>query len=292
MNGAEVDWTRDRPALGERFVRREIADFVVSAIDFPGGGRTPRHSHATAGFTLVLGGSYAKTIGSRTYSCTAGMVTCEPPDVTHAETYQADTSSLLIEIGDQRFAQLTEIAKSLAAPIVTPQHTIVRAAERAWREFRTPDSASALALESAILEWVAAAARKAAASPSPQDAPSWLALVEQRLADDWARTPTLAELAAEANVHPAYLARAFRRRFACSVGEYLRRRRIEWATAALVTTDESLASIALRAGFCDQSHFTRVFVRATGERPGAYRLAHAETARRPGTHDVEQGEDN
>src|SRR5215471_14169195 len=74
---------------------------------------------------------------------------------------------------------------------------------------------------------------------------------------------------------PVHLARAFRVHFGCSVGEFLRRRRVEWAANALATTEESLAAIAQCAGFCDQSHFTRVFRHVMGMRPGAYRRAKA-----------------
>jgi len=39
----------------------------------------------------------------------------------------------------------------------------------------------------------------------------------------------------------------------------------------LETGDEGISAIALRAGFADQSHFTRTFKRHTGLTPQAYR---------------------
>jgi AraC family transcriptional regulator len=47
--------------------------------------------------------------------------------------------------------------------------------------------------------------------------------------------------------------------------------RIEWATARLRDSRSSLSEIALSAGFADQSHFTRVFRRATGLTPARFR---------------------
>ncbi len=52
------------------------------------------------------------------------------------------------------------------------------------------------------------------------------------------------------------------------------RLRLEWAAERLVCSDEGLAEIAGRAGFSDQSHFTREFKRRFGITPGRYRLAH------------------
>jgi AraC-like DNA-binding protein len=63
----------------------------------------------------------------------------------------------------------------------------------------------------------------------------------------------------------------FRHHVGCSIGEYLRRRRIRRAERLLAEPAMSVAAIALETGFCDQSHFTRVFKRATGMTPGAYR---------------------
>ena len=270
----EAPWTADRPTLGESVFRRNAGGFFVSTIEFPREGRTPRHSHECAGFTLVARGLYTKTIGARTYECAPGMVTREPPGITHAEVYRAATTSLLVEVSRARFAELVDIVPVLREPAVTRDRTAVRAATRALAEFSALDSASTLGLESAILEWMTAMARRPSGTARGKGGRHWLERVEQRLADDWRTAPTVGELAAEANVHPAYLARAFRKAFGASVGEYLRRKRVEWAVAALATTDMALAEIAHRAGFFDQSHFTRVFLRYTGHRPGAYRRLH------------------
>lgn len=270
----EAPWTTDRPTFGESVLRRYVGGFVVSTIDFPREGRTPLHSHECGGFTLVRQGLYTKTIGARTYDCASGMVTREPPGVTHAEVYRAATASLLVEVSPSRFAELVEIDRVLHDPAVTRDRTVVRAAMRALAEFAAHDSASSLGLESAILEWMTAMARRPIGTSCGRGAPQWLERVEQRLVDDWRKSPSLGELAAEANVHPAYLASVFRRRFGASVSEYLRRRRVDWAATALASTDLALAEIAHAAGFFDQSHFTRVFIRYTGHRPGAYRRLH------------------
>jgi AraC-like DNA-binding protein/quercetin dioxygenase-like cupin family protein len=272
---ALTDWTLDRPRFGERAVRRELGGIAVSLIDFPGEGRTPRHSHENAGFTLVLDGRYDKTIGTKRYDCAAGMVTREPPGITHSEIYYANTASLLVEISAARFETMADEARALNEPAVSRARVLVRAAERTRRAFLATDTASALALEAAVLEWAAAMARRAAPRSHRRAAADWLERVRDRLTDDWQVTPSVTELAAEANVHPSHLARAFRARFGASVGEYLRRQRIEWAARALESSGGSLASIAQCAGFCDQSHFTRVFVRVKGLRPGEYRRMHA-----------------
>ena len=86
----------------------------------------------------------------------------------------------------------------------------------------------------------------------------------------------LAEVAAACGVHPVHLARVFRQFYGVSPGEYLRGLRLDWAAAQLALASagatHTLASLALQAGFSDQSHFTRAFKRHTGCTPAQYRV--------------------
>lgn len=54
---------------------------------------------------------------------------------------------------------------------------------------------------------------------------------------------------------------------------YVRRRRIERAGQLMLSTDATLCQIAIECGFSDQSHLTRRFVAALGERPRDWRKA-------------------
>jgi AraC family transcriptional regulator len=67
------------------------------------------------------------------------------------------------------------------------------------------------------------------------------------------------------------LSREFRRYYSCTVGEYVRHLRIEYACRLLSASNASLAEIALAAGFFDQSHFARNFKWQTGMTPHEYR---------------------
>jgi len=46
---------------------------------------------------------------------------------------------------------------------------------------------------------------------------------------------------------------------------------VELAKNLMRDRESSLSEIALRSGFADQSHFTRVFVQRAGVSPGAWR---------------------
>jgi len=140
---------------------------------------------------------------------------------------------------------------------------------RAVQELRATDGASSLALEAMALELIALAERR---SIRPRQAPAWLDRVRERLNEEFLRATPVAELAALAGVHPTHLARAFRAQEGCSLGEWVRRRRVAWA-ADQMATEAPLSTIAHAAGFADQSHFTRVFTRLMGLSPARFRAA-------------------
>ena len=84
---------------------------------------------------------------------------------------------------------------------------------------------------------------------------------------------TLAELAGIACLSPFHFSRCFKRAVGVGPRRYLARRRVERARDMIRRTDEPLASIAQTLGFADQSHFTSVFRRETGETPARFRAA-------------------
>jgi AraC-like DNA-binding protein len=72
----------------------------------------------------------------------------------------------------------------------------------------------------------------------------------------------------------SHFARAFRATIGESPHAYVIRRRIERAQEMILLTEKPLARIALDCGLADQAHMTRLFRRAVGVPPGAWRRQH------------------
>jgi AraC family transcriptional regulator len=106
--------------------------------------------------------------------------------------------------------------------------------------------------------------------PRPDARNRWLTRARDLLHDE-PGPQSLSELARRIGLHPIYVARAFRARFGCAVGEYVRCLRVERARRLLHHTRLSLSEIAVQVGYSDQSHMTRAFRRAFEQSPAAYR---------------------
>lgn len=82
-------------------------------------------------------------------------------------------------------------------------------------------------------------------------------------------TVTLASAGAALGASPTHLARCFSRTFGIAPHTYVLGRRIESSRRRLLA-GQSLAEVAIGAGFHDQAHFTRHFKRHLGVTPGRY----------------------
>jgi AraC family transcriptional regulator len=132
------------------------------------------------------------------------------------------------------------------------------------------DVASRLAVEGLILEVLAVASRATVNESGPKE-PHWLRHARELLHDRLGESLTLSDVASAVGIHPAHLARTFRKRYGCTLGEYVRRLRIERASRDLATSRAPVAEVGAAAGFYDQSHFAKVFRRQMGMTPAEYR---------------------
>ena len=84
---------------------------------------------------------------------------------------------------------------------------------------------------------------------------------------------TSQDLADRINISVGQLFRAFKVSVGVSPFHYITGRRVELACVMMKTTRVSLSQVAIACGLCDQSHLCRVFRRALGMSPAAWRRA-------------------
>jgi AraC family transcriptional regulator len=82
---------------------------------------------------------------------------------------------------------------------------------------------------------------------------------------------SLSALAAVAQLSPRYFSLAFRNSVGVTPHQYVIRERISEAERLLVARRMPVAEVAMTLGFASQSHFTKIFHRATGTTPKRYR---------------------
>ena len=102
--------------------------------------------------------------------------------------------------------------------------------------------------------------------------PAWAQELKEIIQDHIDTNITLKEISKDLNISPSYLSREFSKYFGdLSFGDYIQQQRIEKAKELMGTATYSLTEIAYLTGFSDQSHFTRIFKKITGQNPSDFR---------------------
>jgi len=255
---------------GTTLKSRAVNGFVLKEIRHPAGVFIPRHSHPNAHVGFILGGGFTETFTRKTLECRPLSVSYIAPDLPHTDDFRHGVHCLVFEINPARLAQLRDVA-ALREPVFASGGRAAWLSLRMYREALRSDSASSLALEGLALEILAELSRGEGKDESKP--PRWLNHARELLHARLAENLTHDEVAQSVRVHPVYLATLFRRHFRCTIGEYVRRLRIEFAARQIASSGRSLCEIGLAAGFSDQSHFSKVFKNQTGMTPGSFRAS-------------------
>lgn len=252
-------------------VLSKVSGLNLSETHYPARLRMPAHSHDPAALSFVLAGGYAEKTGARERECTPLSLVFHPRGESHSVVFhQAGVRIFRVELGEQWPTRLQHFLPMFDEPAEFNGGVLAFLMMRLYGEIQRDDCWSALSAEGLMLEVMAELGR-ATEVLNAAARPHWIEEVREILSSRLAATPSLADLAASVNVHPVHLAREFRKRLGCTIGEYVRRLRIEQACAALTTSNAPMSDIALAAGFYDQSHFSNTFKKLTGLTPAAWR---------------------
>lgn len=249
---------------------RSIAGLTLTELSYSAGTEIPTHAHELPYFSLVLRGSYSERFGHLVRETQALDIIFHPAGEPQSQVFHpGGARCLAIELGPPfiaRFGDYLRLLEGRGGFVTGHPASLVAAVHE---EFRSRDEVSSLAIEAAALELIVAAVRDRRTLEDRQ-VPSWIATVEQLLRERFTEHLTLNDISAFVGVHPALVARSFRKFRGMSIAHFLRQQRIEFAWRRLAKTDLPLSQIALEAGFCDQSHFSRVFKKITGMRPNQF----------------------
>jgi AraC family transcriptional regulator len=258
---------------GEILRWRRVGGLVLAEVKYGPGQRIPRHVHAHARFILVLAGGLTEIRGEETNRYESSSLLFRRAGEPHAYLVsKSGATCLIVDVEEGWYARARQHAPVLARSAAFRRGFVVHLAHRLHGEFRLRDEVSRLAIESIALGMLAEASRRVARAVEPP-MPAWLRQARALIEGHFAEPLPLAAVAERVGVHPVHLARSFRRFYRTTFAGYIRHLRIEFARRELAASSTSLSDIAASAGFCDQSHFSRLFKQYTGVTPAEYRLA-------------------
>lgn len=263
------DLLSPRSFLGESDEGYADRDLYLTESRYPKGTSLPEHAHESAFFYLVLEGGCIETLYARDRTLGPATLFFHPAHEPHANYWPEGGSCFHIEFTGHCLGQIPHDTPLIDRPSDHGGFP-VWLASRMYREFRHRDALSSLILQGLALELLAETSRNGGPR-NEVNRPRWLDeardILNDRVAENWG----LKELGQLVGIDPSHLARAFRKSFGMSVGEYVRKLRLDLSCRLMISSDKSLSEIAIEAGFADQSHFTKTFKAYLGLKPSEFR---------------------
>jgi AraC family transcriptional regulator len=227
------------------------------------------HGHQPASLSAVLSGSYAERSGLKTDRVGPRGLVFRPAGSEHAVWFgRSPTKIFRIDLPPNTLTELQEIVGKGLQDNST--HETSWRLARLHAEFGKGEAASKLTLESLAFDLLEDTFRVR---------PLLLARSKANEARDYIHANflcpiSLQDAAVATGTHPVYLARAFRKAYHTTVGDYVRLLRVRHASDLIVDTDMPLGEVAIECGFTDQSHLNRAFREMVGLTPATYRRTH------------------
>jgi len=252
--------------------KREQCGAIFTNLKHASPKKLPSHAHELPFFAVLLEGEY----GERYQRCDRQFrpftVHFRPAGIPHQdEIGPRGVRFFEIEIRSRWRQRLADCSGALdLAQDDCRGGRLLWLAMKMFRELQGTAEVDDLWVESQLIEMLTHVARMR--RDNVAQPPSWLGRVIAKLAAEYCEQLTLDELGREAGVHPVHLSRVFRKFVGDGIGDYVHRLRIRAACEKMLATENSMAEISLAVGFADQSHFTRVFRKATGMTPVRFRL--------------------
>ena len=249
--------------------RFDLGGVVLTEVSHACGRKLPCHTHESAYFGLLLAGSYAEKCAQRAAEYAPFTMGFHPPSLTHSDEVGSCGSRMFcVELRD---AYLLQTRPFLTAPQFVPDlcaSDVTWLGLRLYRSFAS-ETLGALELEELCGDMLE---RVSGSKLSEEMArPAWLNRALELLHESFRESLTLGEIAARVGVHPIHLSRVFRKKYGCTMGDYVNRLRVQFACSEMSRGWPALNDLALTAGFADQSHMGRVFKGTVGETPARFR---------------------
>ncbi|MBO9205273.1 MULTISPECIES: helix-turn-helix domain-containing protein [Niastella] len=252
--------------VGTKIKEQAFGCILTSETVFPNGSVSEWHYHQNPHYSHILSGGSKEIRKTGAQWQQAGEVLYYHPGICHQNLqYHPGTRIFNIELEPNFFT-----GSDLGIPseeLMFSDSLKINCAGmlRILKECYCRDQDSRITVEQLCIELVTGN------TVTERHYPEWSRRILEILNDQWNCTWSLAGLSELLDVHPVTLSKYFSKYFKCTLGEYIRRIRVEKALRLIRQKQHSLTEIAYLCGFSDQAHFTRTFVLVSGMRPKQYR---------------------
>lgn len=250
--------------LGDAMRVRNCRGLSITLSRYSGDVHHPWHAHELPTFFLLSTGEHVDHLRHRDLKQEPMTLIFHPAGAMHATSVGvAGMQGLNIEFTPEWLG-----SQGIGLDEITTPKVLSSARWRlsALRFLTTAFNESDDDIETQVLDFIAPVVKRSWPNEKVRS-PEWLKHAESFIRTNYRSAISLNAIAEQAGVHPVYLARVFRRRYNCSVSEYIRSLRLAEAGRLVLLEGVTIGKASQEVGFADQAHFSNVFYRELGFRP-------------------------
>jgi AraC family transcriptional regulator len=257
-----------------------VGELTFCEMHYDAGFVHPPHHHSQTYLDLALTGTRQASWDAGSGLLMPLALIHLPSGVPHNMVNLEENKSFQVVIPEPWLSRVRQVGTVDGSPRVFENSAPGWLVARMYREFKTRDDLTPLALEGMLLEFWPALLRQAS-TVGENGRLRWLQQASDYLHAYFTESISPDAVAMAIGVHPAHLMRSFRQYYRCTMGDYVRNLRVEQACHLLATSDVTLSEVAHSVGFYDQSHFNRNFRMVTGMTPKAFLRSINSNSRKP-----------
>jgi len=255
--------------LSENTFEKRFDGLIISKNTYTENYYSSWHYHENCYFALILKGGSLERRKGNDIECRPGLLLFYNTQEPHKnEKYLPGSKNFNIEFQNSWFENMHIEKKALEGGMIIKDVVVKSLFLKIMAEAVEPDTDMQLSIEASILQCFSVLKNE---NKNYLSAPVWLIQIKELLNETKDHSYSLGELSILFGVHPVTISKLFPHFFQCTIGEYIRKIKIEKSLSLLPKKHISLASISSTCGFADHGHFTRVFKKHTGFTPSQYR---------------------
>lgn len=253
---------------GQKRSQYKTQGLILTRCFFPQAFNSDWHSHENSHLTFCLKGGSIEKRKKESIPCSPGLLLLYPANELHRNTdYVSNSESFSIEFENEwcKKSEMNNLENNRQNIIKNPLVKLEMI--RMMREVKEPDDQSNLSIETTVLSILSSLNQDNVKTKKP----SWITRLYEILHDEYKSNWSLASLSEQLKVHPVTISKYFPKYFQSNIGDYIRKIRTERSLTDLCKKSVPIEEIAVKYGFVDNAHYTRVFKKHTGATPSQYR---------------------
>src|SRR5262249_18344271 len=188
----------------------------------------PPHAHELATLSLVRRGSFVEVSRRNSQECDPLSLLVEPPGEVHSDQFGPEGALCFhLSLKPQLVKSIPLFSRLFNHPQRMRAAGLAALGVRIEQELSLMDEASPVAVQGLLFELLARTVRSGPRNSTSPPLSPWLRQARDLIHADFTSELRLQSIADLVGVHPCHLAKAFRKHFSHSVGDYLRRVRVD-----------------------------------------------------------------